>query len=277
MQYRRYYKKAPPPFSISGPDNPYSIQQVTYTIPNLPSGTTVTWSGDDINIISGQGTSQVTISVCDGYTTTLTATLSGSLNYVITKNISVNNGTVTYINSDYIEVTFNHPYAENYHWYISNVFNIVSGSTINSNPILLTLANPSSGTGVGLVKVRGSYNGCYTGVINTFVNRYLITDNLLSYSAAYPNPAGNELIIDKIEEENSTETTINTQNTKVKNTTVKVLLYSHSTTKLVYNKDFPSATQQIKIDTSKLPNGVYYLNIIENGEKIKEQTIIVNH
>jgi hypothetical protein len=26
-----------------------------------------------------------------------------------------------------------------------------------------------------------------------------------------------------------------------------------------------------------LPNGVYYLNIIENGETIKQQTIIVNH
>ncbi|MDR1348970.1 MAG: T9SS type A sorting domain-containing protein, partial [Prevotellaceae bacterium] len=100
-----------------------------------------------------------------------------------------------------------------------------------------------------------------------------------SYSAAYPNPASNELIIDKEEKENDVKTNaaIVEQSTKAKNATVKVLLYSHSTTKLVYNKDFPSSTQQIKIDTSKLPNGVYYLNMIENGEKIKEQTIVINH
>ncbi|MDR1198604.1 MAG: T9SS type A sorting domain-containing protein, partial [Prevotellaceae bacterium] len=62
-----------------------------------------------------------------------------------------------------------------------------------------------------------------------------------------------------------------------KTSEIRVLLYSHSTTQLVYNKTYSSAEKQIKIDTSKLPNGIYHLNIIENGEKIKEQTIIINH
>jgi hypothetical protein len=39
---------------------------------------------------------------------------------------------------------------------------------------------------------------------------------------------------------------------------------------------FQSA-EQIRINTSQLPNGVYYLNMIANGEKIKQQTIIINH
>ncbi|MDR1983563.1 MAG: T9SS type A sorting domain-containing protein, partial [Prevotellaceae bacterium] len=96
------------------------------------------------------------------------------------------------------------------------------------------------------------------------------------YSAAYPNPAGNELIIDKIE--NSEALLTNTvKSVKEKSSEVTVLLYSHSTTKLVYNKTYPSSAKQIKIDTSTLPNGTYYLNIIENGEKIKQQTIIINH
>ena len=87
----------------------------------------------------------------------------------------------------------------------------------------------------------------------------------------YPNPVSTELIIDKIEDlDNDCEPA------KSKST-IKVLLYSHSTTKLVFSQDYPSSTKQIKIDTSKLPDGVYYLNIIENGEKIKKQTIIVNH
>ncbi|MDR2125264.1 MAG: M12 family metallo-peptidase [Prevotellaceae bacterium] len=94
-----------------------------------------------------------------------------------------------------------------------------------------------------------------------------------AYSAAYPNPAGNELIIDREETNNA----IQTQSTQINNETVKVLLYSHSTTKLAYSKDFQASAQQIKIDTSQLPDGIYYLNIISNNEKIKEQTIIVKH
>ncbi|MDR1552805.1 MAG: T9SS type A sorting domain-containing protein, partial [Prevotellaceae bacterium] len=98
-------------------------------------------------------------------------------------------------------------------------------------------------------------------------------------SAAYPNPAGNELIIDR--EEKSDEIKANAavggQSAKASNATVKVLLYSHSTAKLVYSNDFSASAEQIRIDTSKLPNGVYYLNMIANNEKIKEQTIIVNH
>ncbi|MDR0754850.1 MAG: T9SS type A sorting domain-containing protein, partial [Prevotellaceae bacterium] len=99
-------------------------------------------------------------------------------------------------------------------------------------------------------------------------------------SAAYPNPARNELIIDREEKgsELKANSVIGGQSAKIKNNaTVKVLLYSYSTTKLVYSKDFSASEKQIKIDTSKLPNGIYYLNIIENGEKVKQQTIVVQH
>jgi hypothetical protein len=56
-----------------------------------------------------------------------------------------------------------------------------------------------------------------------------------------------------------------------------VLLYSNSTAQLVYNRTYSSSEKQIKIDTSKLPDGIYHLNIIENGEKIKEQTVVIQH
>jgi hypothetical protein len=111
-------------------------------------------------------------------------------------------------------------------------------------------------------------------------NIVVIEDPYSTYSAAYPNPAGNELIIDREEKDSELKTNavIGGQSAKAKNNaTVKVLLYSHSTTQLVYSRDFSASEQQIRIDTSKLPNGIYYLNIIANGEKIKQQTIVVNH
>jgi subtilisin family serine protease len=95
-----------------------------------------------------------------------------------------------------------------------------------------------------------------------------------SWSIAYPNPASTELTIDRTDDNNNLETQ---SIEKSKPSLTKVLIYSHSTTKLVFSQDYPSSTKQIKIDTSKLPNGTYYLNIIENGEKVKEQTIIINH
>jgi hypothetical protein len=98
------------------------------------------------------------------------------------------------------------------------------------------------------------------------------------WSSAYPNPASNELIIDRTEEESSIETSaLNAQTAKGKASEVRVLLYSHSTARLVYNKTYQSSEKQIRIDVSKLPNGIYHLNMIENGEKVKEQTVMVNH
>ncbi|MDR0763069.1 MAG: S8 family peptidase [Bacteroidales bacterium] len=94
------------------------------------------------------------------------------------------------------------------------------------------------------------------------------------WSSAYPNPASNELRIDKTEENGMATTVKNVEN---KTSEIRVLLYSHSTAKLVYNKIHSSAEKQIRIDTSKFPNGVYYLNMIANNEKIKEQTIVVQH
>jgi hypothetical protein len=126
--------------------------------------------------------------------------------------------------------------------------------------------------------VTADFYGTCNGGMLAFSAPAKSLPNLDSYSAAYPNPASNELIIDRIEEENDTEiTAINTQNAKVKSSNITVLLYSHSTAQLVYNKTYSSSDKQIKIDTSKLPNGIYHLNIIEDKEKIKEQTIIVNH
>jgi hypothetical protein len=349
--------------TISGASSLYSLQQATYTVQDLPTGTTVTWSGSsNVNIVSGQGTSQATISICGGSTATLTATLSGgAINNVLTKTLNVNNGNLTvnpYINK--INVTFSHPYAQCYDWDITSDFTSEMGNGIIncSNYTSLSLVPVSFG---GNIKVRAKDSSCVNAnwitkhvetwqpqfspnsnfspasgspfevylvercpeetISSTFPLYYWYFNNTVDvsmdpyfytnswpcgyrdfivevkylgyeagisdgfygmcnnyYSAAYPNPASNELIIDKIEEESNTETAaIIAQSARGKTSEIRVLLYSNSTAQLVYNKVHLSSDKQIKIDTSKLPNGIYHLNIIENGEKIKEQTIIVNH
>ncbi|RNC63272.1 hypothetical protein D7D25_17385, partial [Proteiniphilum sp. X52] len=57
MAYRRYYKKAPPPYSISGPSNICGQGTYTYTI-NLPNNIPVSWNvSSDIRIVSEQNNS----------------------------------------------------------------------------------------------------------------------------------------------------------------------------------------------------------------------------
>ena len=353
------------PFSISGTSSLYNFQQSTYTINNLPAGTTVTWSSSsNVNIISGQGTSQVVISVCKGSTATLTATLSGAVSEVLNKALEVKAGDFSLIEYlGHVDVSLNNPYALCFRWEISNSFySTVIGnndSCRNYNNVLLF---PSGDDAYGSVSVRaengncesswrgssfslwrptlsGNFNPMRPEPLNAYIEDitfpmmnaefywyfdgslvavtsepsiqywdWLCGEHVFSVVAkvgeesslsgsvdfwgmcsggggwrgvsAYPNPVGNELIITR--EINNNEININAtvgvQSAKVKNNaTVKVLLYSHSTTKLVYSKDFPESSEQIRIDTSKFPNGIYYLNIISNGEKIKEQTIVVKH
>jgi hypothetical protein len=360
------------PTTISGASSLYNFQQSTYTLNNLPSNTTITWSGSsNVNIISGQGTSQVTISICSGSTATLTATLSGTVNQVLNKALEVKAGDLyatPYIS--HVEVELYNPYAQCFDWEIGNsLTSIIGNGNINCssyNSLAFTTLNGADG---GNVAVRARKDNCYSnwqgstislwrpeidGACSYFnpvsgepfyacignmpsymtygnvefywyIDDYLIDvttepsvytynwpcgysthcyviaviDNDIeissphvdfwgmctggggwsTYSAAYPNPAGNELIINRETKNNevSTNTIIGEQKAKANTATVKVLLYSHSTTKLVYSKDFSASAEQIRIDTSKLPNGVYYLNMVENNEKIKEQTIIINH
>jgi len=105
---------------------------------------------------------------------------------------------------------------------------------------------------------------------------YPVTDARLlkttqdSWSAAYPNPTNTELTIDRIKDESSH---LDLQSNRI---ATIVLLYSHSTTRLVFSQDYPPSTQQIKINTSKLANVIYYLKIIENGKRETVQTILVN-
>jgi subtilisin family serine protease len=348
------------PPTISGASSLYSLQQATYTVQDLPTGTTVTWSGSsNVNVISGQGTNQVTISACSGYSATITATLSGTINQVLNKTIEVKPGDF-YVTQylDHVDVELHNPYAQCFDWEISNnLISIIGNGNINcSNYGYLSLTPEDT---EGYIAIRARKDNCYSnwrgedihlwrpqiagnlepmrsepfyaslvenspppnyasyGNIEYFwyfddnfigmgqpyiqswewscgehtvsvivnIDGYELSASAGFYgmctgggggwgvtSAAYPNPANNELIIDKIE-----ETATNTQSIQSKQSEIRVLLYSHSTAQLVYSKIYSSSEKQIKIDTSKLPNGIYHLNIIENGEKVKQQTIIINH
>jgi hypothetical protein len=285
---------------------------------NLPSGATVTWqvSSSTNASVSGSGSSAVVTPLIRG-TFTLTANINiGGATHTVTKNIiaganiSLNairvreqylgapwifNHEVNYGSSYYFELYPQDALVTKYEWQFSthSAFSYYWNSY--SYPYTVGASGLPAHDSIAIRLIHGGGNDLIIDPPTT-LNVYsrfrdcfgwsdihdvlMLTINYpIVYSAAYPNPASNELIIDKESNNNNLNVSSanNIQTAKANNNTVKVLLYSHSSAKLVYSQDFSQSAEQIRINTSQLPNGVYYLNMIANGEKIKEQTIIINH
>ncbi|MDR2653647.1 MAG: S8 family serine peptidase [Prevotellaceae bacterium] len=274
--------------AISGPEIISCTGAATYT--SNVSGTWIVSS--NLQIVSGQGTNSITVQKISSNTTVVRyATVSINNK---TKNILIGSPKVTSIDGPGVAGGGLYYFSPN-PFYPAATYSAswLIYATDGSGTANFTITqNINNYLGVRFTK-PGTYmilcaysNACATSSEMPVYKTLTVTQNdLMSmssssslWSSAYPNPASNELIIDKTEEENGIEiSALNTLTVKAKTSEMRVLLYSHSTAKAVYNKTYQSSEKQIRIDVSKLTNGVYYLNIIENGEKIKEQTIIVNH
>ncbi|MDR1197754.1 MAG: matrixin family metalloprotease [Prevotellaceae bacterium] len=278
------------PSTITGPSNLCVNSSGTYTVSNPPAS--YTWVTGN-NLVAG---------ATSGNSKTFTALGSGQSSV----SIRVGNTVVATYNIWLGEPTIPYVYStERTHYNGTYTFTATHTGTNTPSGCVWRITGPLLSSPVQFTSSfpQGSYaftnapDGIHEPALTHYVTVVLNTscghsreslaqqfkvqkgplEMPIVYSAAYPNPASSELIIDRIEENGTEKTAINTQSAKGKTSEIRVLLYSHSTTQLVYNKTYSSAEKQIKIDTSKLPNGIYHLNIIENGEKIKEQTIIVSH
>jgi hypothetical protein len=274
--------------TLSGPD--YVCSGTSYTVNNAPAG--FTWAcSNGLAKISESGN---------------TATFSANSNYygdlgwvsvkmgnteLARKNVQLGTplGTITgpFDLSCYCMTTITQPGdyqfcainiplstpANNILWELTQPTSVFTQSNMGQNPVF-----NFDETGTYTLRMMWLGECGYS----SYAEREIIVPaySFFSWSAAYPNPSSNELIIDK-EEKNNTElsSTAKSNTNKIADNKgeTTVLLYNNGTTKLAYTKTYPASTKQIKIDTSKLPNGVYYLNIIEKGETVKQQTIIVNH
>jgi hypothetical protein len=274
-----------PPPTISGLTNLCVNSSATFTVTNPPAS--YTWSSSGLTLVSTSGNTATFSASSNG--TGWVAIKVGNVE-LVRKSVQI--GTPAgYISGPYdlscnCQVTANQ--TGNYRFSAINLTESVLSNDIEwqvATPdgfftYLYVGANPViSFSEVGNYTVKMKWKGTcgYSPYATKNVN-IQYGSGYYPYSAAYPNPASNELIIDRIEEDSSAETAaIIAQSAKGKTSEIRVLLYGNSTAQLVYNKTYSSSEKQIKIDISKLPNGIYHLNIIENGEKIKEQTIIVNH
>jgi hypothetical protein len=168
---------------------------------NVSAGTTITWSvSENANIVSGQGTNTVTVSFCTDYEATVTATLYGTVNQVLTKNIYIDWGIVKIeSNIGYFAVTLSLPDATHYDWdYSNNLIAHYGGpSPVNCTSDSTMNFTPAVNSGFGTILVRGRNGDCVSDW--QYVSLPLVHPEI-DNTRSYFNPYGFEPMYAELEE-----------------------------------------------------------------------------
>lgn len=256
----------PPNVAISGPSQICSPTE-TYSIPNLPTGATVTWTTTgSISISGANNVNPVSVTKSSNGTGTLTANIStacGSFS-VVKNNIQVGLPTEPLFTTNPQVRCMNSPYYLSLS--LSEGTSVVSitglknginkllagaGATACTVPedILFVTFNLQNTCGTATYTIRIARNG----------------RNCPIYRNIYPNPANTNLTI----ELNPDGDTL-TKSTGYIN---EISLYNNKG-KEVKSATIKSGETKTILDTKNLPNGTYFLHIKEGKEIIKKQIII---
>jgi len=264
---------------ISGPSQ-FCISS-TYSISNLPTGSTVTWSASPSNIVSISTSNNVaTVTKIGNGMINLSATINrtcGSLN-LPAKQVSVG----TYSAGDFpisgqTNICSNTvstysvtglPGATNYNWVIppnalANGWSIVTGQ---GTPVLTVITGSVTAT----LKLKVS-NNCGESIAPALLTVNINSCGSFSFVAS-PNPTSNTLNVSQ----NSASSQIQANTTNVNGGKISkpfsVKLFDQNSKIL---KSLSSERgDDIAINTSDIPNGTYFLHIFQNKETIKKQIII---
>ncbi|WP_419801432.1 T9SS type A sorting domain-containing protein [Mucilaginibacter sp.] len=283
----------PPPvrnttYSISGYSNICSAQG-GYTVNNLPSGATVTWTASPLNIVSISVSNNVATLTPTGngsITLSATVTISNCSATVVTMPVGVGTQpTVTNITATmsgscrsggyqdwYVQATPSAQNATNWHW---AAYNTSSGNTF-------TFQNPNSPSTYVTVHGGGGIYVTYTDQCGTTSTQNGVTIyspcGTGSRIVSYPNPADKEMNV-QYQADDSAKSSNNEQSFSSDAGSEKSVVNSYDV--VLYNdkgKILRSAKSKkgeaVKLVTADIPNGNYFLHITEGKEVTKKQIII---
>lgn len=244
----------------------------TYTIPNLPTGTTVSWSVNPSSGIASMSTSgnSLTLTKTGNGNLTINAVVNSScesINLTREVRIATSNiiSVIPYINnciggSDWdlgLQAYSDDPNTTQFIWKKDGV--IVQN---NSSPSYYTYEFPATCITISVSAV----NSC--GVGPEYIT-YFCPPCRYSFNASiFPNPSDDEIRI-KFQYP-ITKESLSSQNNIKK---FKAVLFDAKGNRRVESEN-KSIDNLISLDTSKIPNGTYYLHITDGKETIKKQIII---
>ena len=264
----KYYQKASPSPSISGPSS--VCDQATYTVENLPQGATVQWSvsNNNVTLTSGQGT----------HTATFTKFRNGM--EIIHADILFNNIRIalltkeTYFGAPSISniigeqrvptgqyasyravISNNAPIPSSYQW----ILNPLNGNSLYGNgteSIDIAFYNPGS-----YQLVCRATNEC--GVGDYYTMGIGVYDNL--YLTLSPNPATDAVTLQLTEtDEVSGLSVLSTERSAY-----EIQLWSGMRMLKSFKTDQPT----FSIPTVGLPAGLYFVRVVKDGQTYTQKLI----
>ena len=264
----KYYQKASPSPSISGPSS--VCDQATYTVENLPQGATVQWSvsNNNVTLTSGQGT----------HTATFTKFRNGM--EIIHAEILFNNIRIalltkeTYFGAPSISniigeqrvptgqyasyravISNNAPIPSSYQW----ILNPLNGNSLYGNgteSIDIAFYNPGS-----YQLVCRATNEC--GVGDYYTMGIGVYDNL--YLTLSPNPATDAVTLQLTEtDEVSGLSVLSTDRSAY-----EIQIWSGMTMLRSFRTNEPT----FSIPTVGLPAGLYFVHVVKNGQTYTQKLI----
>lgn len=291
------------PYTISGP-TVICTSSAVYNIPNLPTGTTVTWSSTgNVTIVSNYIGNSVTLTSNPGIGK-LIATINNACGRIGVDSKIITTRTLP--NTDFTGVQDISPqgYKELrcvakapiqsdiiYDWKLDGISVFAAwrdrcyilGPDCNIQPTKRWYRVEYQATepcGRVTTTCKMFEYICFYSNINNFIDRGSCTNNLSATTTSsstftyYPNPANNELIVTSINSTNDIGNNVITNANQFK-VNFEIELYDDKGKKVSALKNNLS-DKEIVIDTRDLPNGNYYLHIIDGTEVIKKQIVITH-
>ncbi|MDD3737958.1 MAG: T9SS type A sorting domain-containing protein [Lentimicrobiaceae bacterium] len=261
----------PPTYYISGPATICS--QASYTIANLPYGTTVTWSvgSNNLQLVSGQGTSTATYAKTGNGASKIRAYVNyGTVRdkgvwVGVPSGLSIVTNNPNHLQVGEIRTYFLSPNPgspTSYQWWVTGVnglpdngLNILPGS--GSSSMVEAMEN-----GFYFINAK-SENSC--GWSNATSKAVMVRDNdgdIPALSIA-PNPANNYIGI---------ELDITDGCDKGSNKKEFFVEIFNNDGLCVFSESF--INNKFKINTSNLPSGLYQMRLLYNKNVYKEQIMI---
>lgn len=267
---------------ITGPDQ--FCTSATYSIPNIPIGTTVTWSAaNGLAIMGSVNANPVTVvkTFIYGGVSTLNATINNTCNSTVAPPKTVKAGPQTPTGANAIGfsntgtgraswvILFCDPLpgAINYKWYDEN--NVLFATTIENR-----VNSPGRLCNKFYVYRVAVTDNCGTSNQAGIYYTYTAGCNTANRLNTYPNPANTQLTVSYVPSGlNVNDNSIAETNEMSEAKQFEIVLYDDKGKKVSQQKNV-AINKDITIDTQNIPNGTYFLHILDGKEKIEKQIII---
>lgn len=290
----KYYKKAPPPYSISGPTT--VCDQATYTIETLPAGATVQWSASNNNLTlvsqqdnsavfrkNGNGSCEVRASIT---LNEISFSLPSQRIWTGAPNSHDITLTIESLNSNGILCTdnpnamiANHVSGVRFGFVLEYQWNISYGWQIGEHPGNGSLMYPenfiitvipldfASLNPTASVRARSKCGWGEWKVVQIPSSSCLRGSGFFSLS---PNPAGSFVTLQLDKASDNAKTASRAMTNFADSGVYEIQLWN--ATGLIKTVKANEPTVQIPLDG--LPKGFYYVHVIKNGKTYRRQLVI---